>query len=140
MKERVLKYARDRFGIPDTVFTSLDFVESSGIWVASRRALRFPLKHPVRRGIRLGRILKKGVKLTTAALQVFGRHATRNLVPLDREAADLYLRGHDLDVGGAENVENGQVTVLHEEHVLGSGMYRDGHVKNQIPKARRIIN
>ena len=140
MINRALKYARERFGIPDSAFSGVDFVESSGVWAASRRAAHYPLKHPVRRGIRFGRMFKRGVKLTTAALQVFGRHATKNVVPLDLEAAERYLRGHDLNVGEVEQVETGQVIVLYDGHVLGSGMYRDGRVKNQIPKARRIVN
>jgi NOL1/NOP2/fmu family ribosome biogenesis protein len=140
MDKRALKYVMDRFGIPESVFDGLDFAEQSGVWIGSHRTIHLSLRHPVRRGIRFARTLSRGVKLTTAALQIFGRHATRNLIHVDLAVADLYIRGQDIKVGEREGVENGQVIVVHHGHVLGSGLYRDGRVKNQIPKARRIVN
>jgi NOL1/NOP2/fmu family ribosome biogenesis protein len=140
MNERIFEYLKERFGIPSSALETTELVKSSDLWVSSRAAARFPVRNPVRRGIRFARILTRGFKLTTAAIQVFGRYATRNVVNLGPLEAARYVRGQDVEVDPCETVENGQVIVTSGEDVLGSGLYKDGRVKNQIPKARRIVN
>jgi len=47
--------------------------------------------------------------------------------------------GKDVEVGEIEGVERGQVIVKFKGDVIGSGLYDGRVIKNQIPKARRIL-
>lgn len=135
-----LKYIEDRFGIPASTFEKYSFFVQSDIWITSREIEGFELKVFKRKGIRFLRVSRKGFKWTTAAMQIFGHLATKNVVTLLDEEAQKFIRGQDLKIERIEDIENGQVIVKWKNDILGSAIYRDGHLKNQIPKGRRIIN
>ncbi len=135
-----LKYIEDRFGIPASTFEKYSFFVQSDIWITSREIEGFELKVFKRKGIRFLRVSRKGFKWTTAAMQIFGHLATKNVVILLDEEAQKFIRGQDLKIERIEDIENGQVIVKWKNDILGSAIYRDGHLKNQIPKGRRIIN
>ncbi len=138
--KRVLDYLENRFGIPRSVFDDYELIALKDVWVASRECANFPVKAFSRRGIRLARIFPRGVKLTTAAMQVFGRYARRNIVYLQtEEQLEKMLRGEDIKIGELPSVEEGQVIVKWKEDIIGSAVYRDRKLKNQIPKGRRIL-
>ncbi len=138
--KRTLSYLKNRFGIPEEVFDDYMLIEQKDVWVASKEAAGFPIRAFSRRGIRLARIFPRGVKFTTAGMQVFGKYATRNIVRLRNEdELERYLRGEDINVGDLEGVQEGQVIVKWNDDILGSAVYRDGKLKNQLPKGRRII-
>jgi NOL1/NOP2/fmu family ribosome biogenesis protein len=137
--ERVLNYLKERFGIEPEVFREYSLIVSGDVWVTTREAESLPLRTWKRKGIRLARILKKGIKFTTAGMQVFGKYATKNIVNLEREEdAIRFMRGEDLTYT-RDDVEEGQVIVKFGEDILGSGLLRNGKLKNQIPKGRRIV-
>ncbi len=135
-----LRYIEEKFGIPSKYFEKYAFYIQSDIWITSKEMEKFDLKVFKRRGIRFLRVSKKGFKWTTAAMQIFGHLASKNIVQLDEEKAQKFIRGLDLEVGHLENVEEGQVIVKVRDDILGSAIYRNGRLKNQIPKGRRIIN
>ncbi len=135
-----LKYIEERFGISPDQFESYAFYIQSDIWITSKEMENFDLKVFKRRGIRFLRVSKKGFKWTTAAMQIFGHLARKNMVVLGEEDAQKFIRGLDLEVGELERVEEGQVIVKSGGDILGSAIYRNGRLKNQIPKGRRIIN
>ncbi len=138
--KRGLKYIEDRFGIPMDVFSNYSFFVQKDVWIGSQEMGNFELKVFKRKGIRFLRISKKGFKWTTAAMQIFGHLASKNVIHLDEREAMKFIRGHDIDVGNFENVDEGQVIVKYGNDILGSAIYRNGRLKNQIPKGRRIIN
>ncbi|RKY99332.1 MAG: hypothetical protein DRQ10_06335 [Candidatus Hydrothermota bacterium] len=73
-------------------------------------------------------------------MQIFGKFATKNIVYVtNRQQLEAYLRGEDLRVGQLEGVEEGQVIVKWNDDVLGSAVYRNGKLKNQLPKGRRVL-
>lgn len=135
-----LKYIEERFGISPEHFENYSFYIQSDIWITSKEMEKFELKVFKRRGIRFLRVSRKGFKWTTAAMQIFGHLASKNVVVLDDEDAQRFIRGLDIVVGYIEGVEKGQVIVKSEKDILGSAIYRNGRLKNQIPKGRRIIN
>ncbi len=138
--KRGLKYIEERFGIPPEVFDGYSFFVQSDIWIASREMENFELKVFKRKGIRFLRVSKKGFKWTTAAMQIFGHLAKKNVVYLSQGDAQRFIRGYDIDIGDIKDVEEGQVIVKCGEDILGSAIFRNGRLKNQIPKGRRIIN
>lgn len=134
-----LKFLKERFGIPEPAFEGLQIVEVGDLWVATPEAAQFRSRYVKRRGIRLARVHKKGYKLTTAAMQLFGRYATRNRIELSEEDLPRFLRGEDLRLETVpEGVEPGQVIVTYRGDVIGSGLLQGNKLKNQIPKGRRI--
>ncbi len=136
MVEKILKEIRNRFGIPEEVFSNWKIVEAGDLWIMSEEAFKFPIKNFSRKGIRLVRIYRDGYKLTTAGIQIFGKYATKNVLEISPEQVKDYLEGKDLLVGSC-NVENGQVIIKYGDDYLGSGLYVNGKVKNQLPKGRR---
>jgi NOL1/NOP2/fmu family ribosome biogenesis protein len=136
MVEKILKEIRNRFGIPEEVFSNWKIVEAGDLWIMSEEAFKFPIKNFSRKGIRLVRVYRDGYKLTTAGIQIFGKYATKNVLEISPEQVKDYLEGKDLSVGSC-NAENGQVIIKYGDDYLGSGLYVNGKVKNQLPKGRR---
>jgi len=136
MVEKILKEIRNRFGIPEEVFSNWKIIEAGDLWIMSEEAFKFPIKNFSRKGIRLVRIYRDGYKLTTAGIQIFGKYATKNVLEISPEQVKDYLEGKDLSVGSC-NAENGQVIIKCGDDYLGSGLYVNGKVKNQLPKGRR---
>jgi NOL1/NOP2/fmu family ribosome biogenesis protein len=136
MVEKILKEIRNRFGIPEEVFSNWKIVEAGDLWIMSEEAFKFPIKNFSRKGIRLVRVYRDGYKLTTAGIQIFGKYATKNVLEISPEQVKDYLEGKDLSVGSC-NAENGQVIIKYGDDYLGSGIYVNGKVKNQLPKGRR---
>lgn len=82
-------------------------------------------------------------KPTTAMLQLFGKHATRNVVNVDKENARMYCAGQDLQLKETpENVTDGYVIVSYQGEPLGCGLLRTTglkiEIKNMLPKGRRM--
>ncbi len=77
-------------------------------------------------------------KPTTSALQVFGRHATKNLIHLDSADARSFMEGRTLAI--ESDSESGYVVVFYRGEVLGCGLYSRGLLVSQIPKERRMAS
>ncbi len=136
----VLRYLERRFGIPPEVFQAYAFYDAGDLWILSKEAADLPIRTFKRKGLRFARYFERDrtVKLTTAAIQLFGRHAKHNVVHLTRDQMLAYVQGLDVNLGPREGVEDGQVIVMYGTDALGSGLYRAGRLKNQLPKGRRI--
>ena len=142
MRAFILKYLRDRFGISKRIFSDYSFiVRGEKIWIAFKDVLEKDLEglNIEAIGLLFGRYFEKQkrFKPTTNALQIFGRYATKNIVELNEKEKEMYIRGYDLEK--KLNLEEGYVIVKFKNDVLGCGLYREGKIKNQIPKARKII-
>jgi NOL1/NOP2/fmu family ribosome biogenesis protein len=153
------------FGIPEDVFSGYKFFrKAKSIWAISDTAL--PRLSFESLGMRIMNIKDHPWKPTTCALQVFGKHATRNLVHLDERQARLFLEGgtqeiepgpksdsasesldlksdlaSDLIIDSVSNLASrpgsGYVVVFYRGEVLGCGLYSHGKLVSQIPKERR---
>jgi NOL1/NOP2/fmu family ribosome biogenesis protein len=133
---------QSRFGIPEEVFSGLQFFrKAKSIWAISDAAL--PRLSFESLGMRIMNIKDRPWKPTTCALQVFGRHATKSLVHLNEDQAVLFLEGgtqeieSDLKSDLESNPEPGYVVVFYRGEVLGCGLYSHGKLVSQIPKERR---
>jgi len=93
MVEKILKEIRNRFGIPEEVFSNWKIVEAGDLWIMSEEAFKFPIKNFSRKGIRLVRVYRDGYKLTTAGIQIFGKYATKNVLEISPEQVRDYLEG-----------------------------------------------
>ncbi|MEO0138557.1 MAG: hypothetical protein ABIL16_05645 [candidate division WOR-3 bacterium] len=139
MREQLLKFLDERFGIGEDVFKGFKFVQrGDDVWIMSQD-IPDNLKDINRAGLRFARGVSRNIKITTAVIQLFGKYATKNVVNISEEHLWDFLAGRDIIVGKLEGVERGQVIVKFGEDVLGLGLYDGEKIKNQIPKARRIV-
>ncbi len=137
MIDKALKFLQERFGVhlPD----EYALVDRGDIWIASHEAADFPARIRVNRyGIRLIRVFKKGMKLTTSGAQVVGHLATKNVVSLQswEDVVKLVSGGN---VAGQFPVQKGQVIVKYGEDIIGIALYDGEKLKSQIPSSRRIL-
>ncbi|MFO7638362.1 MAG: hypothetical protein R6X14_03525 [bacterium] len=136
---RELRELARRFGIPESTFAELAAVlapNQGTVFLATPEVMRFSAVRPMRRGIRLCRLFPHSVKPTTHAMQLLGRHATRNCVEVSREqAAELVAGGR---VETEVECENGFVLIRCRGFTVGVGFYQRPVLKSQIPRYRPV--
>lgn len=86
-------------------------------------------------GLYFAKIEKTGVRLSIEGAQIIGHRSTKNVVELDEEQMNDWIRGKDLDY---EAYVEGFVIVKHKTDFFGVGTYKDGKILNYVPKERRI--
>ncbi|MCK5018975.1 MAG: hypothetical protein KAS32_18085 [Candidatus Peribacteraceae bacterium] len=137
--EAVLEYLENRFGIDSGLFYGMDFLqnEKGRVFALSKTAASFAERRVIA-CISLPFVrLDASVKPTSAMIQVFGNHATKNVVTIDRNEAKDFIQGFDLyDV--KHNCERGYVIIKYKDFPLGCGLLRENNVKNMLPKAKRM--
>ncbi len=130
-----------RFGIPVEAFSGYRFFKkANSIWAISD--VELPRLSYEAIGMRIMNCKDRPWKPTTAALQVFGKYAARNLVHLDVDSTRIFLEGKSQEVGeaAAMQCEPGYVVVFYRGEVLGCGLYSHGLLVSQIPKERRLAS
>ena len=138
-REAVLDFWDERYGIDPSAFADYSFWEkgSRKLW-AFRGAIDSPIAIESL-GITFLRTRQEHWKSTTDAVQRFGRHATRNVLTLSREAARRFVAGEDQAIEW--DGDWGYLIVAHdlagEREPLGVGLYLHGELRSQIPKGRR---
>ena len=128
-----------RFGIPVQALSGYRFFKkASSIWAISDFEL--PRLSYEAIGMRIINCKDRPWKPTTAALQIFGKYATRNIIHLNSDSARVFLEGRSQVIGEAAEVEcePGYVVVFYRGEVLGCGLYSHGLLVSQIPKERRV--
>ncbi len=127
----------ERFGIPPSAFSGyIFFRKANSVWAANEAIL--PRLSYEAIGMRIMNLKDRPWKPTTSALQVFGQHATRNLIHLDSIDARRFMEGGTLAV--ESDWESGYVVVFYRGEVLGCGLYARGVLVSQIPKERRLAS
>jgi len=138
-RKAVLAFFADRYGIPPEAFTEYTFWErgKGKLW-----CFQGDLVSPVGiegLGMTLLRTRQEHWKPTTDGVQRFGRHATRNVIELDRPEAAAFVAGDDREI--AWDGDWGYLIVAHEfvggREPLGVGLYLHGELRSQVPKGRR---
>ena len=138
-KKELTKQLDERFGIPKESFNDYHFIENEEkFWICSLDTTTIDFKNLRTEGIGM-LFARKGLTLkpTTNMIQLFGKFATKNIVELNEEQKTRFLSGLDISELDA-NVDSGYVIVKYKENYLGCSLYKEGTLKNQIPKAKRI--
>ncbi len=134
-RARVVEIMGSRFGIPSEAFEGVSFyLRGRNVWAFSLPEIPDLAWETV--GLRVISVRGRVPKPTTAALQLFGRHATKNVVDLGTEDALKFAAGERQRISAP--VEDGYVVVSHGGDVLGCGQYLDGELISLLPKERRI--
>ena len=128
-----------RFGISAEAFSGYRFFKkANSIWAIGD--VELPRLSYEAIGMRIMNCKDRPWKPTTAALQIFGKYASRNLMHLDADCARIFLEGksQEVDEAVAMECEPGYVVVFYRGEVLGCGLYSHGKLVSQIPKERRL--
>jgi len=137
-RREILDYFMDRFGIPEKAFEGFRFLkEERKIWVVRSHPELEKILSQLKvesAGIPLLRTKISMWKPTTAGLQFFGRHATRNVFDLGEELLRAFLNGESIE--GHCSLEPGFVIVRWRGKVLGCAVYGRGRLRSQIPEKR----
>jgi NOL1/NOP2/fmu family ribosome biogenesis protein len=128
----------DRFGIPEKAFEGFRLLKGERkIWVVRDHPELERILNQLKvesAGIPLLRTKISIWKPTTAGLQFFGRHATRNVIELDGEVLRAFLNRESIE--GPFSLEPGFVIVRWREKVLGCAVCGKGKLRSQIPGKR----
>ncbi|MBI2675006.1 MAG: hypothetical protein HYX24_01000 [Candidatus Aenigmarchaeota archaeon] len=129
------------YGIERKVFKEMCvYMLGKELYVASREACDLANRLRYRNegvGIMLGRSVMGRFKLTTNAIQLFGRYATKRVVEIDARQAIEFAAGGIIKT---ECKDEGYVIVRCGSDYLGCGYYRgNGEVESLVPKKRRLI-
>ncbi len=135
-RESMLSYVRERFDLGKEEFKGLAiFKTQKKIYITTQECLTDPLFAKAETAglafLRPNKVLKP----TTDFLQVFGKHATKNCAELSKEDAERFMRGEDLDA--REELNQGYIIIKHKGHILGCANFKEGTLKNQLPRSRR---
>jgi NOL1/NOP2/fmu family ribosome biogenesis protein len=137
-RREILDYFSHRFGIPEKAFDGFCLLkEERKIWVVRDHPELERILQEMRvesAGIPLLRTKASGWKPTTAGLQVFGHHATRNVIDLDGDVLRAFLNRESVEA--TFPIEPGFVIVRWKGKVLGCGVYGQGRLRSQIPRKR----
>lgn len=138
MKNRILEYLEERFGLEAAVFADYELYETGG----HRVVLGPPVDLDIAvdsAGIHIARV-QNSVKPTTNLFQLFGRHVTGNVVRLTREHLPQYCAGKDIELSTEEisGATRGFVMVAWGDLPLGCGFLRANTLESQVPKANRL--
>ncbi len=86
-------------------------------------------------GLYFAKINTNGIRLSIEGSQLVGDFAKRNILDVNKEETNLWVRGHDLTT---DKELNGYIIIKYNNSYFGSGLYKDGKIKNMIPKDRII--
>lgn len=78
---------------------------------------------------------KKGIRLSIEGSQIIGPKATKNVVELNEQQINDWIRGQDISYHADVD---GFVIIRHNKDFYGVGNYIDGKILNYVPKERRI--
>lgn len=135
--KNILKYFKEEFGIEEDLFSNYEFYQyKNRIYLMTKEVKEFQCEEILRKGIRIARLVRDGIKPTIDACQIFGRYAKKNIIYLNEEEVKKILSGQDLNLG--LDMSDGYKILFYKDYPLGIGYYRNKRLKNQIPRSRRI--
>jgi len=139
MKSQLFEYLESRFGILPPKFKDFEFYGASRgrIFLGPKHIISRP--EPVSVGILAART-GNAIKPTTNLLQLFGRHASKNIVNLNKENIMKYAKGESLLLTEQEknSSSNGYVIVSYSSVPVGCGYLKDDSLDSLLPKAKRL--
>jgi len=86
-------------------------------------------------GLYFCELSKVGIRLSIEGSQIVGPKASKNILEIDKEQSEQWLRGQDLP---AEGNHKGFVLIKHRNDFSGTGLFKNGQVLNFVGKERRI--
>lgn len=107
------------------------------LYMCTRDVERLPLKEMrvSSIGLYIGEFIHGEFRLSIEGSQLFGSRAKRNIVELNKEEMEEWMKGESIPT---KEINNGYVIVRYNQDYLGSGRIKNGVLLNFIPKVRRV--
>ena len=86
-------------------------------------------------GLYFGEVNHGLLRLSIEGSQMIGKMAGKNIIELDKEDAELWSMGNDID---KEFNVYGFVILKYKKDFIGCGKYKGGKIFNYVPKERRL--
>ena len=138
-RKEIFEFFETRFGMDRKEFENLEFFERSKgrIFAMNKGSVGFLEKaNAVSFGLLFCR--KHGaIKPSSNIIQIFGKHAAKNVLELDAEKTKEYIKGSDLDIKDIGNCTDGYVILKYKNYPLGIGLLKNGKLKNMLQKGKR---
>jgi len=138
-RKMILKQLKENFGITDFPYVIL----SSGkrrFWICPPKVAQINFKglliHSI--GFYFANIDKNILRLSFDATQVFANQIKNNILEIDKESAEKWLRGESLQLN-KEVKEKKVVVIKYKNDFLGCGIISNKKIWNHVPKDRRTI-
>jgi len=138
-KKKILKKLNEQFGITKIPFLLLRFgKEKIKLYSGSltREELAFIDRNLKIETIGLNFAIQHedGIRLTLGSLSLFKNQITKNIIELNNNQAEQWIRGKDLHI-----ISNKSYLILkHSNELIGCAKSDGKIIKNSIPKHRRI--
>ncbi len=138
---RILKKIKEEYDVEDEILRTL---EKDFRWFRNREGKIFLVKKEIfplanqikyhRFGLYFARIERGDkIRLSIEGSQIIGPYAKKNVIEIGYEELKKWLAGADLEKDGS-----GFVIIKSNNYFAGSGLAKNGKIKNYIPKERRI--
>jgi len=128
-----------KFGIPQKHFKRFAvFKEFSENYVSTRDVFSFRELKTRRRGLELARVYGEDIKPDNDLIQIFGMHATKNIIDLEAAQLRKFLRGEIVSIGSVSGIDNGFVIVRFNGLPVGTGKYNGSELRSTVKRERRI--
>lgn len=134
-KIQIEEYLMQRFGIGAELFQDYDWIKANkAVWLASKQALNIvrPSWNIERYGLRALKGREFPYWPTTAFVQIFGKHAVRGKISLERQEAESYLALQDIKK--KLDFPHGAIMVSYKENILGTALYHEESILSFYPK------
>jgi NOL1/NOP2/fmu family ribosome biogenesis protein len=134
-RSHLLGFLQNRFGIPESVFANHHLLRRGRIvWLLRKhdRLMNLASLSVESVGLPLLRQVKTQLKPTTAALQLFGLHANKNIVSLALEQLRELVEKKELK--GEFGTSPGYVIIAAETIVIGCALSLPGRLLSQFPR------
>ncbi len=137
IQQRVIAYLHERFGLDPSLWEPYRFYYSSRsrIHLGPHHTIANPT--PDSAGCLIARV-QRTVKPSSALLQLFGHHVTREIVDLTKDQTRRYISGESITVDPAQTTtcRLGFVMLRYDNMPLACGLLRDHNlIENQLPRA-----
>jgi NOL1/NOP2/fmu family ribosome biogenesis protein len=138
-KKKILEKLESQYGIKKLPFLLIRFgkekirLYSGNLATEELAALDKNLKIE-NAGLYFAKEQKDGIRLTMDALSILKSQITKNILDLDDEQAEKWMKGYDLDI----KKEKGFKILRHERELIGCGKSTGEKITNFTPKERRI--
>ena len=127
------------YGLTIKDFKGYKFYEyAQDFWISTEEAFDFQNFRINKRGIKIARRFPHGIKPTTAFAQLFGNIIRKNVVFIKDSDVITFINGGTVKAEG--NPSHRFVIVKWKNYSIGVGLYKEGKVKSQIPRARRNVD
>ena len=138
-KKRIIEQLNEQFGITDLPYLVIQFgKEKLRLYTGnlSKEELYY-LDNEIRIeniGLYFAKYEDVGIRLTIDGVQLLKSQITKNILELDDNQANQWLKGNDLDI----KEERGWKILKHKNEFLGCGKSTGERITNFMPKERRI--